>query len=495
MRSTRDIRVPEADSRLDDLYARSIGLEANRGFLLPVCELHVADEALIELSRGLARGESGRLPDPVPSDRRRHGRLASNPPAGCPDRILFVVMDAHGNRVGHVGLADALNDANEVDVDNVVRGVTGVRPGIMSSALQALLDWTEEHLAPSTIALRVFEDNVHAIAFYRRLGFVDDGLLPLRRRESGAAIAFEPAEATDAADPDAFFLRMVYRPRRAVDASRMIPTAGPSISAREASYALDAVAQRLEPAVGTATSSDSSAPSREYLGVRHAIADLELHRRAASRRWLALGVGPGDEVIVPDLTWVATASAVAYLGATRSSWMSSRRTLVHGPVCLRGRDHSAAPSAVIPGPPLWPSGADGARSSRSRAEHGIAGGRGRRAGHRRRRLASRKVGTFGDARRLSASRAPSCWSPARAACWSRTSDDLYERIVSLLWTTAAIRTGEFWINATRVQVQDVQRAGGHRTRTARTRGRADRSEAPCVRLVRRGARRRRRTLR
>lgn len=31
---------------------------------------------------------------------------------------------------------------------------------------------------------------------------------------------------------------------------------------------------------------------------------------------LALGIGPGDEVIVPDLTWVASASPVLYVGAT-----------------------------------------------------------------------------------------------------------------------------------------------------------------------------------
>ena len=50
-------------------------------------------------------------------------------------------------------------------------------------------------------------------------------------------------------------------------------------------------------------------------GVRHALATTScttaLHLALA-----ALGVGPGDEVIVPSFTWIATANAVLYCGAT-----------------------------------------------------------------------------------------------------------------------------------------------------------------------------------
>jgi dTDP-4-amino-4,6-dideoxygalactose transaminase len=53
----------------------------------------------------------------------------------------------------------------------------------------------------------------------------------------------------------------------------------------------------------------------EYLSVRHAFAvsnaTVALHLANT-----ALGIGPGDEVIIPSLTFVATANAVKYTGAT-----------------------------------------------------------------------------------------------------------------------------------------------------------------------------------
>jgi perosamine synthetase len=52
-----------------------------------------------------------------------------------------------------------------------------------------------------------------------------------------------------------------------------------------------------------------------FCGVEHAVAATScttaLHLAVA-----ALGAGPGDEVVVPAFTWVATANAVAYTGAT-----------------------------------------------------------------------------------------------------------------------------------------------------------------------------------
>ena len=52
-----------------------------------------------------------------------------------------------------------------------------------------------------------------------------------------------------------------------------------------------------------------------YIKVKHAIAVTNA-TAALHLACLALGLGPGDEVIVPSLTFVATANAVRYVGAT-----------------------------------------------------------------------------------------------------------------------------------------------------------------------------------
>src|SRR6185312_11250926 len=53
----------------------------------------------------------------------------------------------------------------------------------------------------------------------------------------------------------------------------------------------------------------------EYVGAEYAIATSSC-TGALHMAMLAIGVGPGDEAIVPEQTWVATAKAVTYVGAT-----------------------------------------------------------------------------------------------------------------------------------------------------------------------------------
>jgi dTDP-4-amino-4,6-dideoxygalactose transaminase len=60
---------------------------------------------------------------------------------------------------------------------------------------------------------------------------------------------------------------------------------------------------------------DFEAAFGEHLGVKHAVA-VSSCTAALHLAYLAAGVGPGDEVIVPAITFVASAAAARYCGAT-----------------------------------------------------------------------------------------------------------------------------------------------------------------------------------
>ena len=95
--------------------------------------------------------------------------------------------------------------------------------------------------------------------------------------------------------------------------SKRIPYTRPSITELEVGYATDAARNgwgehcydylnRFE------------ARFREYVGVRHAIATSSC-TGALHMGFAALGIGPGDEVILADTNWIASVAPVVHLGA------------------------------------------------------------------------------------------------------------------------------------------------------------------------------------
>ena len=295
---------------LADLHARSIVLPDDRGLLVPVCELHATDDRLIATLSRWRDANASAFPSVFPVTDEGTARWLRAGLLDVEDRVLFLVCDRHGHPVGHLGFANALQGDRALEVDNVVRGEPG-EPGLMWVALDALIRWAAEVLAPETIHLRVFADNAHAIGFYERMGFEAAGVIDLHRDErDGGVTVFTPAADGDPVDRR--FLVMEHRP--AAPAAAPILTAGPSMSAREASYALDAVRTGWNDRWADYLDRFSAAFA-EYVGVRHALPTSSC-TGALHLSLLALGIGPGDEVIVPDLTWVATANAVAYTGAT-----------------------------------------------------------------------------------------------------------------------------------------------------------------------------------
>jgi perosamine synthetase len=95
---------------------------------------------------------------------------------------------------------------------------------------------------------------------------------------------------------------------------RKIPVAGPSITAKEISYVTEAVTTAWYANAGVFNKRFEEAFA-EHCGRRYAIS-LPSCTSALHLTLLALGIGPGDEVIVPDATWIASAAPIAYVGAT-----------------------------------------------------------------------------------------------------------------------------------------------------------------------------------
>lgn len=111
-----------------------------------------------------------------------------------------------------------------------------------------------------------------------------------------------------------------------------IPVAGPWITDLEVSYVDDAVRNAWY-AGANAWHGRFEKTMAEFCGRKHAMA-LPSCTSALHLALAGLGVGPGDEVVVTDVTWIATSAPIDYVGATavfadidRASWCLSPESL------------------------------------------------------------------------------------------------------------------------------------------------------------------------
>jgi len=92
-----------------------------------------------------------------------------------------------------------------------------------------------------------------------------------------------------------------------------IPISGPWITQKEIDYVTDAVTNAWYSNANIYHEQFAKAFA-EYMGVRFSIC-LPSCTSAIHLSLMALGIGPGDEVIVPDVTWIASAAPITYVGA------------------------------------------------------------------------------------------------------------------------------------------------------------------------------------
>jgi perosamine synthetase len=132
-----------------------------------------------------------------------------------------------------------------------------------------------------------------------------------------------------------------------------IPVSGPWITEKEVQYVADAAANAWYANANTYHKKFEKAFA-EYLGVKYAMA-LPSCTSAIHLSLLACGIGPGDEVIVPDATWIASAAPVSYVGATTvfadidaQSWCISPKSVEE---CITPRTKAIIPVDLYGGMP------------------------------------------------------------------------------------------------------------------------------------------------
>jgi perosamine synthetase len=223
-----------------------------------------------------------------------------------PKRMMFWVVDDYLNLLGHIGIV--LTEESIFEIDNVLKGSRQVK-GLFSNAQKTLEKILHQEFNPPKVQLKVLSTNKHAISFYKKMSYQVIRSMDMKWENSGDTEKLVPGLPSE--------VQLITMEKCLVNLTpipQLILTAGPSISNREQVYVTDAVTKgwNLNHSKYIKLLEEKFA---ETVGCRFAMATSSC-TGALHIALLSLGIGPGDEVIVPDITWVATASAVAYVGAT-----------------------------------------------------------------------------------------------------------------------------------------------------------------------------------
>ena len=219
-------------------------------------------------------------------------------------------------------------------------------------------------------ALRVIDRNALGLAFAvdadgRLNGSLDAGAIASCLAGGGSLAARVGSAMTAMRSTDIATVRGVVpvldTDRRPVEIAspahpRRIPVAEPVLTGNELKYVSECITTNWISSQGTFVRRFESEFAAR-LGVPHALAvsngTVALHLALE-----AFDIGPGDEVIVPDLTFAATINAVLYAGATPVDRRRRSGDVEHG--CRSDcRRHHAAHARPDAGPSLRAAGGHG----------------------------------------------------------------------------------------------------------------------------------------
>tara|TARA_B100001094_G_scaffold318380_1_gene361856 strand:- start:1938 stop:3623 length:1686 start_codon:yes stop_codon:yes gene_type:complete len=202
----------------------------------------------------------------------------------------FLICDANENYIGSLELCYIPKNntiiINKIYIDHTVSSLT-----LLCEALKTILVYLEKNnfIEKYEVYLESVQNNL--INFFKKAGFI---------------------KSKKTSNKDKFIQYDWIFSKKNIG-KNLILTAGPSISEKEIYYSFDAVKEGWNSKFNYYISKLEEKFAK-YIGVKYAIATSSC-TGALHIAMTSLGIKENDEVIVPDVSWVATAKAVSYVNA------------------------------------------------------------------------------------------------------------------------------------------------------------------------------------
>ena len=231
------------------------------------------------------------------------------------NRIMFLLIKKDSSIAGIIGFSKPKIKKNILEIDNVIKFENCIEKNLFSTILIKLVNFSKEILFVDDIQLKVMNTNIRAINYYKKNSFKSTFKIPLTKKINKNKIIFfeNPPVPLFKKINKRYFLLMKYTEKKIKIRKNLILTGGPSISHFEIFNSNDAIQN------GWNNNHSNYIKKLEhefssYLNNKYSLATSSC-TGAIHIGLLALNVKSGDEVIVPDFSWVATARAVQLVGA------------------------------------------------------------------------------------------------------------------------------------------------------------------------------------
>lgn len=250
-------------------------------------------------------------------DRQRVAHFVEQSNLDGVSMLIGIFLKGFGTHIGNLRLFNFHAVYSRAELSFILFDKSQWSKGYATEAVQAVTTFAFEVLGLHRIHADYYEPNAASARVFEKAGFEIEGVFKDHCAHHGEYV---DSVRVGKVNPKAAMIASL-QPER----TSSIPSAGPSITEKEVRLVTEAARvgwyrnmnmhlDRFERAFA------------DYTGMQYCVATSSC-TAALHLALLALGVGSGDEVIVPDITWVASAASICYTGAKpvfadidRSSW-------------------------------------------------------------------------------------------------------------------------------------------------------------------------------